>query len=166
MGRWYDDNGKLPANRDNLGVSYNVATIFSNSVPIQPSDDYFVGHLWLMFASGCYFGTVTNHIIIPAYDLAASVVINPNLRREANWNLIGQAGSLPTSVTYFRENGFTHATYYATGLTNAGVIQMANGFIFQLRTGASFVPGPVPEGSLIPAYGIRKHTEATVTEQA
>src|ERR1035437_9156574 len=27
----------------------------SNSIPVGPSDSSFVGHLWLMFASACYF---------------------------------------------------------------------------------------------------------------
>ena len=63
----------------------NTASIVSNNLPIGSSADYYLGSVWLMFASGTYFRS-ENQPVYPPYDLNASVLVNPNLsaRRVGN----------------------------------------------------------------------------------
>jgi hypothetical protein len=61
----------------------------SNNVPIGEGDIVLYGHLWLMFASGCYFRNIDSNSITPVYDVNASAAVNPNARREAKCELIG-----------------------------------------------------------------------------
>ena len=123
------DKDNVPGGRN--GVSgWNYAKIYSNNVPVGQTDDYFVCHLWLMFASGCYFANLTTNWLTPAYDLNAAAVFNPSLKREARWELANGRGSLPLRVVYFRDAHLTNGTYIATGVTNVGKIQIPNGFVF------------------------------------
>jgi hypothetical protein len=154
----------------NGAAGRNYAYIYSNNVPVGQTDDYFVCHLWLMFASGCYFENLATNRITPAYDSNASAVVDPDLKREAKWELVNGSGSLPLNVTYLRDDddgGGIDATYVATGMTNAGAIKIPNGFVFELRIGnrfsKDFAPGPIALGESAPAYRIRKRAVATVT---
>jgi hypothetical protein len=143
--------------------SWNVASIVSNSVPVGTTDDYLVCHLWLMLASGCYFANLATNWLTPVYDLNASVAVHPNLKREAKWDLINGAGSLPRSVVYLEMFGRTNATYLATGVTNTGSVLVPSGFVFEQRVGARFAPGPFGAGESAATYRFRKRAVATVT---
>jgi hypothetical protein len=144
-------------------LDWNVASIVSNNVPVGQTDDYFVCHLWLMFASGCYFEHPATNWLTPVFDSNASVAVDPTLKREAKWELISGPGSLPLSVVYLEGARLTNATYAATGVTNAGEIPMASGFVFEERVGYGFGPGTILSGDSVPTYRIRKHAVATVT---
>ena len=130
----------------------NFATIVSNSVPVAQMDDYLVCHLWLMFASGCYFKDLSTNWLTPGYDLNASTLVDPKLKREAKWELINGPGSLPLSVDYLETSRLgntperTNASYLATGLTNAGAVKLPSGFVFEQK------------------FSTRKRAVATVTD--
>lgn len=141
------EEGKVAAGRS--GINWNVASVISNSVPVGTVDDYYVAHLWLMFASDCYFQQISNTFLVPVYDVNASVLVNPRLTREASWELIGDAPSLPFKVTYLLATELTNAAYYATGVTNIGKIKLASGFVFEQWT--------------MSGRRLRKRAEATVT---
>ena len=149
---------------------HNQASIVSNNVPIGRTDGYFLCHIWLMFASGCYFQTTTTNLLTPVYDSNASADVLPNLKLKAEWDLVDGLGSLPIKVTYYQpgyKNTEIAATYLSTGMTNAGTIKIPSGFVFELRTAnhfdAHFLPGPRPLGESMPSYYIRKRAVATVT---
>ena len=159
---------KNNAPRGGRGTSgLTVANTYSNNVPVGQDDGYFICHLWLMFASGCYFENITSNRLTPAYDSNASVAVNPNLKREARWELINGVGSLPLNITYL-EGPFhdTDATYAATGVTNVGNLKIPSGFIFEVRIdnrlSKQFAPGPIEPGESVPAYRVRKRAIATV----
>lgn len=140
------------------GMNWNNGTIDSNNVPVGQMDDYFVCHLWMMFASACYFQNLSTTWITPVYDLNACALVQPDLRREARWKLINGPGSLPSSVK------FPDARYAATGLTNAGKTQIPNGFVFDLgMSGYPIAPAPIQPGQSVPAFRGRKQAVATVT---
>jgi hypothetical protein len=141
----------------------NMATVVSNTVPVGMLDDYFVCHLWLMFASSCYFSNLSTNWLTPVYDLNASAAVDPQLKCEAKWHLLGGPGSLPLSVAYLRSPRFTNATYVATGVTNADGMPIPIGFVFEQRVGARFAPGTVVSGDPTAVYRIRKFAVATVT---
>lgn len=144
--------------------TWNVGSIVSNSVPVGQMDDYIVSHLWLMFASGCHFSSLSSNWLTPVYDVNASVPVNPNLKREAKWELVHGPGTLPLNVVYLDKQDVTNATYFATGMTNVGERRMAAGFVFEQRVGGShFSPGPVGPGETAPSYRVRKRAVATVT---
>jgi hypothetical protein len=149
----------------NGAAALNHAYIYSNNVPVGQTDDYFVCHLWLMFASGCYFQNLSTNRLTPAYDSNASAIIHPDLKREAKWELVNGPGSLPNSIVYLDEHGnhTPNATYMATGVTNVGELKIPSGFVFEQRVGARFAPGSIALGESAPAYHIRKRAVATVT---
>jgi len=149
------------------GPPRNTANMYSNNMPIGQTDISFLCHIWLMYASGCYFSSVATNWLAPPYDLNASVVVNSELRRKAQWLLINGKGSLPYRVVYFRDDGWTNATYEATGVTNVGNIQVASGFVFEERATRGyfckvFAPGVEP-GASAPLYCIRKRAVGRVT---
>jgi hypothetical protein len=115
----------------------NMALIFSNTVPVGRTEGYFVSHIWLMFASGCYFQNQATNWLTPVYDLNASADVRPNLKREAEWDLINGPGSLPKRVVYYNYNFGRNvdAIYTATGVTNAGAVQLPSGFVFEWKSG-------------------------------
>jgi hypothetical protein len=158
----YEVEGRLRKQNHNGVRDWNMATIVSNNVPVGLNEGYSVGHLWQMFASGCYFASLSTNWLTPVYDVNASVMVDPSLKREAKWNLIDGPGSLPLSVVYL-EGGLTNATYVATGITNSGAIKVPNGFIFEIRIGSGYAPGLVAAGGAAPAYRIRASAVATVT---
>jgi hypothetical protein len=142
--------------------AWNVASIVSNNVPVGMADDYVVSHLWLMFASGCYFEKLSTNWITPVYDLNASGLVHPELKREAKWELINGPSSLPSSVIYLGTADMSiDATYLATGITNVDQVKIPNGFVFELRVAYGFAPGPIPPGESAPSYHIRKRALAT-----
>jgi hypothetical protein len=156
---------RSPVGKSHLIQPWNMAEMISNNVPVGHSEDYLVCHIWEMFASGCYFNELTTSRITPVYDLNAHPTIEPDLKREAKWQLIDGPGSLPKIVTYFENEAGqdTNAIYIATGVTNVGSLQIPSGFEFEWRIGAGFAPGPATPGSSRPAYGIRSRAIAKVT---
>jgi hypothetical protein len=159
------DNGNQGAGQ--RSQSMNMATVVSNNLPVGERDGYFVCHLWLMFASGCYFQNRTNHWLTPVYDSNASVDVKPYLEAKARWELIDGPGSLPTNIVYYDYLNYASssidATYTATGVTNAGTIKIPSGFVFERRIYGGFLPGPIQPGKTFPDYGISKRAVATVT---
>lgn len=149
----------------NGAAAMNHAYIYSNNVPVGQTDDYFVCHLWEVFASGCYFQNLSTNRLTPAYDSNASAIIHPNLKREAKWELVNGSGSLPSSVVYLDEYGnhTTNATYMATGITNVGELKIPSGFVFEQRVGARFTTGSSLSGVPDPTYHVRKRAVAMVT---
>ncbi len=160
---WPVNGGNTAAGHSPL--SWNVATIVSNNVPVGQTMGYFVCHIWEMFASGCYFANPATNWLTPVYDSNASASVDPLLKLKAKWELINGPGSLPMNVVYLGKNlgEPTNATYTATGVTNAGTIKIPSGFVFELRIGSRFAPGPIPPGGTFPAYHIHKRAVATVT---
>jgi hypothetical protein len=143
----------------------NMASIVSNNIPVGQNAGYSVCHLWLMFASGCYFQNRSNKWLTPVYDSNASANVRPDLKREAEWDLIDGPESLPKRVVYYNHNFGRNidAIYTATGLTNAGTTKIPNGFVFEYRMNRNFLPGPIEPGQTFPSYGIYKRAVATVT---
>lgn len=140
------------------------ANIYSNNVPVGVTDGDDISHLWMMFASGCHLKSPSTNLLTPVYDLNASACVNRSLKRWAKWDLISGPGSLPTNVTFFESGPESpvHATYVATGVTNAGDLKIPSGFTFEQRTAILFAPGPTYPGDPSPAYHIRKRAVATV----
>lgn len=166
----YEVAGRSDAGNTRAGrgsPSANLATVVSNNVPVGRNNGYFVSHLWMMFASGCYFASLTNDLITPVYDVNASVDVNPNYKLKAKWGLTDGPGSLPLNVIFTNDivGSPIIATYTATGVTNAGAINIPSGFVFEHRINftAGFLPGPFLPGKKYPEYGIRKRAVATVT---
>jgi hypothetical protein len=146
--------------------SYNTASIVSNNIPVSMNEGKFISHIWLMYASGCYFRNLSTNWLTPAYDINAWLAFLPNLKREAKWELVNGPGSLPMKVTYWNsqnEGGDINATYTATGVTNAGGIQVASGFVFEMRVKNYWASGPILPGKTVPEYNISKKAVASVT---
>jgi hypothetical protein len=144
---------------------WNTANIYSNAVPVGETDGDDIGHLWLMFASGCHLKNLSTNRLTPVYDLNASASVDATLKRPAKWDWTSGQGSLPLNVTYYQNGPDSPiaATYSSTGVTNAGDLAIASGFVFEQRTGARFAPGQTKPGDAAPSYRIRKRAVATVT---
>jgi hypothetical protein len=148
----------------NYDVYPNLALIYSNSIPIGEDTGYFISHLWLMYASGCYFASLTTNRLTPVYDVNASVSVDPTLKREAKWELADGPGSLPLNIVYLNDyDQGTNATYTATGITNIGAIYMASGFVFERRVGSRFTSGLIIPGYSEADYRVRERSVITVT---
>jgi hypothetical protein len=157
LSKTFYDGSPDPGNRPGM------AFIISNNVPVGSSLGYFNGHIWQMFASSCYFANLATNWLTPVYDPNAWASVIPTLRREAKWKLINGPGSLPSSVVYV-DRGVAAATYTATGVTNAGMIQIPGGFVFEQRdNGNLYGPGLILPGVSVPAYHVLRRVVATVT---
>ena len=69
-------NASAGANRSSF---WNDGLIVSNNIPVGQNDGDYVGHLWLMFASGCYLSNQSTSYLTPVYDVNASTPENPAL---------------------------------------------------------------------------------------
>lgn len=136
----------------------NVASIRSNSIPVGLLDKDVVAHLWLMFASRCYWSSLNTDMLTPVYDWRASVPMNPNMKVPAKWELMGGPGSLPREVAYLGQWEETNGLYMATGTNSTGGMLFPNGFIFEERH-----VGPLAPNSFIHEMTLRKRVEAVVT---
>jgi len=132
-------------------------------LPIGHGDGNLMCHLWLMFASDCYFASLSTNWLTPVYDSNASATIDPNLKRRAKWRLINGPGSLPFGVKYMKGDYDVDATYLHTGLTNVADMRFPNGFVFEQRVSRRFAPGPILSPGAAPAYHILKRAVASVT---
>ena len=178
---WPVVGGNAPGGRGPI-QTWNVASIVSNNIPIATSGSSVISHLWLMFASGCYFADLSTNWITAVYELNGSVPADRQIKRKAEWTLINGPGSLPLSVVYFDGISLpaslgnlslpanlgsmipsTNATFLAAGLTNVGTIQIPSGFVFERRVGAGFAPGPILPGRSTPSYHFSDQVVASVT---
>jgi hypothetical protein len=150
------DTGMVLQREKNLGVggrpSIHQVMICGNDVPVELSDRGVIGHLWLMFASQCYWAGLRTNRITPAFDWHASVGANPNLKVEAGWRLIGEQNSLPTEVWYLGRWDETNGLYKVTGTNVVGGMPIPTGFTFEERYAAGYGAGMV----------LRKRVEAEV----
>jgi hypothetical protein len=109
--------------------------IESSSIPVGQLDSAVVGHLWLMFASRCYWPGLNSDQLVPIYDWQASVAAGGQNRRvSADWELLNGPGSLPREVRYF-----PNAIYTITGTNTAGGMLFPAGFVFKQFNGDRFL---------------------------
>lgn len=112
----------------------SLATILPSKIPIGPLDDAVAGHLWLMFASQCYWTNLKTNRLTPIYDWQASIA-NPANRSpdvRAEWELLDGPGSLPKEVRYFpKEGGLPNVVYRITGSILVGGTLIPNGFYLE-----------------------------------
>ena len=133
--------------------------VVSNNIPVGSMNDSIIPHLWVMFASQCYFKAQnpTNRLM-PVYDVDYALVDVADLRLEADWELMSGRISLPLKVVYYNDGGFYHmstnrtvkfqnygppykwgftdAIYAVTAMTNFGGTAFPAGFTFK-----EFSPG-------------------------
>lgn len=122
-------------NGPQLGVSqgWNTAVIISNSIPVGRLDNAVAGHLWLMFASQCYWTRVNSNRLTPIYDWHVSVGTNSETKVKAEWNLLAGPGSLPREVRYYNRRNETNGIYTATSTNTTGPTPIPGGFVFEER---------------------------------
>jgi len=157
------DRDNIP-NRSLGRLRWEQVKNIPGNLPIGSDEGNYVCHLWLMYASGCYFANLSTNSLTPVYDSNASVAVNPNLKRNAKWRLIRGPGSLPYGVTYLEGPcQDINATYLHAGVTNVANLRIPNGFVFEQRVGAGYAPGSILPGESAPSYRIRKRAVATVT---
>jgi hypothetical protein len=124
-------SASLPTPNDARRVG--LAFISPSSTPVGHLDVDGVAHLWLMFASGCYWSGTRTNWLTPVYDWHASVGTNPDLKVEAEWELLNGPGSLPREVRYLGRWYETNGLYRVTGTNSAGGTLLPSGFTFEER---------------------------------
>lgn len=134
------------------------AFIYDTGIPVDLGYTQTDGHLWLMFASQCYWGSQHKDQLTPVYDFEASFAGNPNLKVTAKWELLNGPGSLPQEVAYLGIWGETNGLYKVTGTNSVGGTLVPNGFVFEER-----VVGQLSASTLIHELVVRKRVEAKVT---
>jgi hypothetical protein len=173
----------LPGKRYLNLVHTDEGLVVSNSLPVgtiydRTYNDALIPHLWVMFASQCYFKTqnVTNRLM-PVYDVDPVLVDRVDLRMEAEWELMNGKIPLPLRVVYYNpgwfytmntnkevksmdfpvpyRGGFTDAIYAVTTMTNFDGVTFPAGFTF-----GEFMPGSGPSRYNL---RVRKTAEAVVT---
>jgi hypothetical protein len=157
----YESNVQLqnpPGTKQTRIVSQSF--ISGNTIPVELLDEGVDGHLWLMFASQCYWSSLNTNTtsLTPVYDWHASVGANPNRKVRAEWELLGGRGSLPREVRYLGQWDETNGLYTVTGTKSVGGILVPNGFIFEER-----YVGPLAADSFIHEMTLRKRVQAEVT---
>ena len=126
---------------DHSSISYqkqtspNRALVYSNSIPVGHLDIDMVGHLWLMFASQCYWSSLGTNttLLTPVYDWNASALAYKDKKVRAGWELLNGIGSLPREVRYFGLWDETNGLYRASGVKYAGGAPVPAGFVFEER---------------------------------
>ncbi len=156
----------------------DIGLVVSNNIPVGSLNDSIIPHLWVMFASQCYFKAqnVTNRLM-PVYDVDYALADVADLRLEAEWELMNGRISLPLKLVYFNDGGFYHmsanrtvkfqnygppykwgftdAIYAVTAMTNFDGMAFPAGFAF-----TEFSPGG---GRSRYDLSPRKTAEAVVT---
>jgi ankyrin repeat protein len=118
------------------GFGPTMGQIESGVVPVGELDSAVVGHLWLMFASQCYWPSLNSDQLVPVYDWQASVGAGGQNRRvSADWELLNGTGSLPREVRYLDAINRTNAIYTITGTNSAGGMSLPAGFVFKQFNG-------------------------------
>ncbi len=135
------------------------AVMVPGQIPIGETDSSVVGHLWLMFASQCYWKELNTDQLRPVYDWQASVGAHgQNIRVSAGWNLLNGTGSLPQEVWYLGEWGETNGLYSITGSKSVGGTLIPTGFIFE-----RLQVGPLNETSFVHEMVVVKRVDVKVT---
>jgi hypothetical protein len=146
-----------PTNKAFLAPMF--AVMVSNDIPIGEMSDSVVGHLWLMFASRCYWPRQTTDRLTPIYDWHASVAMHgQNQKVPAKWDLLDGPESLPKEVLYLGPWGETNGLYQITGTNLAGGVLMPSGFTFN-----QFRIGPLNEQTFTHDMTLVKHVGVKVT---
>jgi len=136
-----------------------VATIIPGDIPVGQLDIAVTGHLWLMFASQCYWTHLKSDRLTPVYDWHASVAAHGDKQTvEAQWDLLSGPGSLPREVRYLGQWEETNGLYRVTGSNSVAGMLIPTGFFFEART-----VGPLLENSLIHGMTVRKRVDVEVT---
>ena len=122
------------------GSGMGFGEIESNNIPVGEQDSSVVGHLWLMFASRCYWPALNSDQLTPIYDWrasagAASSQFGNRQKASADWELLDGPGSLPREVRYLDALNRTNAIYTITGTNSAGGMSFPAGFIFKQFNG-------------------------------
>lgn len=135
-----------------------LSIILPSGIPVGQTDSAISGHLWLMFASGCYWPTATADRLTPVFDWQASAANHgQNSRVEGGWNLIGGPGSLPSRVWYLGYYGETNANYSITGSQSVGTVAVPTGFVFE-----QFRQGELTEDTFMHGMVVAKRVEVNV----
>jgi ankyrin repeat protein len=114
------------------GFGPTMGQIESNNIPVGEQDSAVVGHLWLMFASQCYWPRLNSDQLTPIYDWRASVGAGGQNRKvSAEWSLLNGPGSLPREVIYFGWLDETNGLYTIMGTNSVGGMLIPTGFIFE-----------------------------------
>ncbi len=122
------------------GSGMVMGQIDPGNVPVGQLDNAVVGHLWLMFASKCYWPALTSDQLTPVYDWRASAAaagsaFGNRQKVSADWELLKGPGSLPREVRYLDVVNRTNAIYTITGTNSAGGMLFPAGFVFQRFNG-------------------------------
>jgi len=101
------------------------------------------GEIWLMYASACYFKTMTaNKLEVPfVFGAKTASVVGPNesILRQAFWTLQKSQPRLPENVSYLSERGeYTNGFYQVNSYTNYNGLKLPLESIFQI-----FVPSRI-----------------------
>lgn len=135
------------------------AVMVPGNVPIGEMDSAVVGHLWLMFASQCYWPELKTDQLRPVYDWQASVGAHGQDRRvRAEWDLLSGPGTLPREVRYFGEWGETNGLYRITGTNSVNGMLIPTGFVFERL---DF--GPLIANSFVHEMVVVKRVDVQVT---
>jgi hypothetical protein len=135
------------------------AVMVPGQIPIGETGSAVVGHLWLMFASQCYWPDLKTDQLRPVYDWQASVGAHgQNLKVRAEWELLNGPGSLPRAVRYFGEWDATNGLYKITGTNLVGGTLIPTGFIFE-----RLQVGPLNENSFVHEMVVVKRVDVEVT---
>jgi len=146
-----------PAFKQSSGPMF--AVMVPSQIPIGETDSAVVGHLWLMFASQCYWPDLNTDQLRPVYDWQASVGAHgQDIRVSAGWNLLNGSGSLPQEVWYLGEWGETNGLYTITGTNSVGGTLIPTGFTFE-----RLQVGPLKENSFIHEMVVVKRVDVEVT---
>ena len=113
----------------------NNANITRGNVPVGVIDREVVGHIWLMYASQCYWSTLKSGLVTPLYDFNASAPGDPlfMMKAPAKWELLDGAVSLPQEVSFPGGSAGTNVFYRATGTMRVGSAIIPSGFVFEQR---------------------------------
>jgi hypothetical protein len=115
------------------------------NLPVGLVDQDIVGHLWLMFASQCYWSGLETRMLTPLYNYRVSVPADPKMSVKVmgEWELLAGRGSLPQEVRYLNQWDETNGLYRAVGTVMAGATMLPDGFIFEERQAQPFPRGMV-----------------------
>jgi ankyrin repeat protein len=122
------------------GFGPRMGQIESNNVPVGELDSAVVGHLWLMFASKCYWPALNSDQLTPIYDWrasagAATTGFANRQKTGADWELLGGPNPLPREVRYLDVLNHTNAIYTITSTNTAGGMLFPAGFVFKQFNG-------------------------------
>lgn len=134
------------------------AVMVPGQIPIGETDSAVVGHLWLMFASQCYWPDLKTDELRPVYDWHASVGAHgQDIKVRAEWDLLNGPGSLPRKVRYFGEWDATDGLYTITGTNSVGGTLIPTGFTFE-----RLQVGPLNENTFVHDMVVVKRVDVEV----